>query len=634
MRTAIEMEATTDQLFEDVMTKLKEIVNGSAAAPDVMVGEPVSNIPVPTIAKVMSLIQAFPLFARSTKAVMEADGNFLPNMAVLVTNDPTPANNWIYRRTGAYGLTGAGQWVVADDSLFKQILNIAPALDIPRVAPDGTTFTDVWTGHIKSVPRPVSAASKLPNGRWQISGGAVHDWNCEEAFDAKFAAQLGARDTSSRAPKPGDLYVSWETGNDANTGLLRTLPKKTVTNAYANVTAAGVIWLLDGYSHEEIVVAKSHNLGGGSARPIKIKALGGPGKAFFLGADQAAWEMTWTNPSGTNWEAIPVGASAVRMIVVRDTNGRLTKLRYFSSIANLNANSNGTGWYQDVGTGKVTITLGGQNVNASDVKFTIYLIYNGNGHRFQGTRTFIKDVDFIGSNIAAAQETSGGDLPHLYLQDIYTAYSPSSAIQGNGAIIQSQRVYIDGTCFSDGFGYTIDLFTGTQNTSAVEVDCVAVECGASQGGTDALLAPTWQYGPIISTLANIQASSNHEDGVTIRVNCFYTNCVGAACATASDDTKEWIVGCYFGDPWHFWNSSDTTPQILGDGTMAAAYQQFASFAWCDTCFFGGQFATYGYEGITFAGQAPVAKHFNCRYQGTLGTTTTTGSLTTYTPAAP
>lgn len=500
--------------------------------------------------------------------------------------------------------------------------------DSERVTPH--TDFDYFTGTIWKCAQAVTWTGQVEHGRYRLSGGAIVNWDCELAFDAKFATSLGPRDRD-RLPLPGDYYVSWETGSDANAGTTRTAPMKNVATAYQNVTTSGgTIWVLPGVSHEEINVAKSSNeTGGGDARPIKIKAYEGPGTAFFAGGDVQPSEVVWTLDSGGDiYRFTPTAGYQLRFVMRRFPDGHFEPIEFFADLAALTAAVGHWGWTQNDGTQAVYLRAGGLDLTVAENNDEFFFSWFDNGHRFLSTRTFIKDLDFIGGGpLRIAKEGTGEPIGELYVQNITHNFATSAALRNEGCEMYSQDCTLVGTWFGDGLSYTTDLVDGVLNAKGLEIGNVVKQAGSQKSDTGTPQPANTQC----------QGSSNHVRGKVIRINCWYENCFGAAAGDASepiagdDRTRVWMVGCRLGDPWVFWTSGDATPQPITGVDPDPAYLIVGPCeVWIDTCDLGGQIASYGIFSTDPAADCHV---FRTSLEGSLGDVSGV-TLDQYSPNAP
>lgn len=91
----------------------------------------------------LELSQSAGQIGYATKAAMDADLARSEGTLGLVTNDPTPANNGTYRKTGA---SGAGSWVLSADrvtGLGARIAQVEPAL--PATIAASFRLENLWT---------------------------------------------------------------------------------------------------------------------------------------------------------------------------------------------------------------------------------------------------------------------------------------------------------------------------------------------------------------------------------------------------------------------------------------------------------------------------------------------------------
>ena len=77
----------------------------------------------------------------ATLALLDADLNHESGALAMVTNDPDPANNTTYRKTGD---SGAGLWVASGDSLISLLGALLESMARPSDGGDAVLFTDAY----------------------------------------------------------------------------------------------------------------------------------------------------------------------------------------------------------------------------------------------------------------------------------------------------------------------------------------------------------------------------------------------------------------------------------------------------------------------------------------------------------
>lgn len=171
---------------------------------------------------------------------------------------------------------------------------------------------------------------------------------------------------------------------------------------------------------------------------------------------------------------------------------------------------------------------------------------------------YIENVDFEGGQLLCQPSTMTTidrvvlNNTHLYGAS-FLFYNTNLAILNGCQVFESQE--------GDLFAYT-PRAPGEPPTNAIEIDCRAYRNRTA--------------GP------NDNASTNHEDGKTMRVNCIYRDTMGPVCADVGS-THNWNLNVDAQDS--LLTSSDENDASFVCGNSASV----AARTWLDGCTFGGSF---------------------------------------------
>lgn len=426
------------------------------------------------------------------------------------------------------------------------------------------------------------------------AGKASHDFDAEQDFLKIYGSLTGAN----------AFWVDPVNGSDGNSGAFNA-PYLTVAVAMANSAGLGLIWLMPGVYTTRFDTRASHNLTGGQARAVRIKAWGGPGTVIFKAAGQQPGAMVWTftGGSGAEYEATPTGGEDAFLLLYREDDREIPLQRYSSAAT---ADASGAGWYQDPATKKIFVRFGNIDFSLPAHADRLEIIYiQATSPIVHGSRIYLEGVTFRGGNeFLVDYETT--HRPTFFARHCKWQYLGYHNIQLFGVLSLFQDCTSEYSLGGDGWNYENDPGTG-QQCEAIEVDCIGRYNGIPQSRD-------------FDGDRNKQGSSGHEDSVILRVNGEYYLNYSYSIGDTGANSKTWMVGTICGNPFADLVSG-------GIGGYIATYTEGEAHLDCVRS--GGRASTYG-----LWVESNVARLYRCEFYGTTANIgANTGSTSLYNPVA-
>lgn len=376
--------------------------------------------------------------------------------------------------------------------------NIKDNVSDPSLIANAVSNAVIFRGSSLMIEPPHEELRKVPVKIFQKDGRYTTNFNPKDWEPASFDAIF---------------YVSQTSGDNANDGLSAATPFQDIKTAGDAIIAhAGTNFkmvVFDGY-FDRLTGWKGFQAG---SKNIVVNCIGDvTSSCEFSG-------LSWANEGSGMWSASRTNTGAIYDKISFDSNGDWTQLEPVDSVSECQSKAGST--YTDGSTIYVHRNDGLQPTESNTMTGTTTI----NVRPAENGTTIIYNMKMYGGSDAISCNMGSNINSTVILVNCFSGYTQTNAADFNGA---RRVICYNHTCVgagNDGFNYQAGV-SGVEQL-AVEINCTARNFGK------------------FSSDENNNASSIHDDGRIIRVNCDYGNSRGPV-VNDVNNSMAWNINCISG----------------------------------------------------------------------------------------